>query len=191
MREKKGITLIALVVTIVILIILAAVSINMLIGENGLIQQAKESSIKQDNSTVMETLSMLILGERTNQKGEEIDALRYLKNNAYVNDAGIIDVSKVVGNKLSTGNGTNSDIYIIEGADVYYIYSNGEKVQIGKIDTSVLEETPASYFDFDPDSGTIWLKQARDYYTDPNFTIDIDTIVVPSQIDGVAVTKIR
>lgn len=37
MRENKGITLIALVVTIVVLLILAGVSISMLMGENGII----------------------------------------------------------------------------------------------------------------------------------------------------------
>ena len=42
MENKTGITLIALVVTIVVLVILAAVSINVLIGENGIINQAKQ-----------------------------------------------------------------------------------------------------------------------------------------------------
>ena len=39
----KGITLIALVVTIVVLLILATVSIGMLTGENGIITQAQNS----------------------------------------------------------------------------------------------------------------------------------------------------
>ena len=42
----NGITLIALVVTIVVLIILATVSINAVMGEDGLIKQAE----KQDNT---------------------------------------------------------------------------------------------------------------------------------------------
>lgn len=41
--KTRGITLIALVVTIVVLLILAAVSINMLTGENGIIRQAQEA----------------------------------------------------------------------------------------------------------------------------------------------------
>ncbi|MFR2534428.1 MAG: hypothetical protein ACLTEH_04940 [Clostridia bacterium] len=48
MKEEKGITLISLVVTIIILIILAGVSMNMLVGDNGIItkaQQAKENTI--------------------------------------------------------------------------------------------------------------------------------------------------
>ena len=46
-KSKKGITLIALVVTIVVLLILAAVSIAMLGGENGIITQAQKS--KEEN----------------------------------------------------------------------------------------------------------------------------------------------
>ena len=41
-NNKRGITLIALVITIVILIILATVSINVVLGEGGLIQRAQE-----------------------------------------------------------------------------------------------------------------------------------------------------
>lgn len=41
-KGQKGITLISLVVTIVILIILAAVAISMTIGKNGLFTKAKE-----------------------------------------------------------------------------------------------------------------------------------------------------
>ena len=47
MRENKGITLITLAVTIIVLIILAGVSINMLVGDNGIIsmaQKAKENT---------------------------------------------------------------------------------------------------------------------------------------------------
>ena len=40
-QENKGITLIALVVTIVVLIILATVSINAVLGQNGLIKKIR------------------------------------------------------------------------------------------------------------------------------------------------------
>ena len=43
MKNNKGITLVALVVTIIILIILAGISINMLVGTDGLITKAKQA----------------------------------------------------------------------------------------------------------------------------------------------------
>lgn len=45
MKGNKGITLIALVITIIVLLILAAVSIAMLTGENSILKRASQSSI--------------------------------------------------------------------------------------------------------------------------------------------------
>ena len=55
---KKGITLIALVVTIVVLLILASVSITVVFGDNGILQLAKEAgektneAVKNDNQSI-------------------------------------------------------------------------------------------------------------------------------------------
>ena len=57
-KNSKGITLVALVITIVILIILATVSINVVLGEGGLIQQAKLAKELASNSTIAEEESM-------------------------------------------------------------------------------------------------------------------------------------
>ena len=45
-EKEKGITLIALVITIIVLLILAGVSIAMLTGDNGIITRANEASEK-------------------------------------------------------------------------------------------------------------------------------------------------
>ena len=58
--RNKGITLIALVVTIVVLLILAGVSISMLTGENGIVtqaQRAKEEEKKQKEADSAQTFS--------------------------------------------------------------------------------------------------------------------------------------
>ena len=46
LKNKKGITLVALVVTIVVLLILAGVSINLVLGDNGIIAKAKDAETK-------------------------------------------------------------------------------------------------------------------------------------------------
>ena len=56
--NSKGITLVALVITIVILIILATVSINIVLGEGGLIQQSKIAKEMTLNSTIAEEESL-------------------------------------------------------------------------------------------------------------------------------------
>ena len=52
MRKEKGITLVTLAITIIILIILSSVTIYAVLGENGLIEQAKKS--KKDTETSIE-----------------------------------------------------------------------------------------------------------------------------------------
>ena len=42
-RKNRGITLIALVVTIIVLLILAGISITMLTGQNGILNRAEEA----------------------------------------------------------------------------------------------------------------------------------------------------
>ena len=60
-NNQRGITLIALVVTIIVLIILAGVSINMLVGENGIIRQAQSAKeeTKQSQQNEMADLQKL------------------------------------------------------------------------------------------------------------------------------------
>ena len=53
-KANHGITLIALVVTLVILIILATISISALFGKNGLIKKAQEARDHQSNAVAME-----------------------------------------------------------------------------------------------------------------------------------------
>ena len=58
MKNQSGITLVALVVTIVVLLILAGVSINLVLGENGLITQAKEAREQTKSAEVNEKSQM-------------------------------------------------------------------------------------------------------------------------------------
>jgi flagellar basal body-associated protein FliL len=57
-ESKKGITLIALIITIIVLLILAGVSINMVLGDNGVITKALDASDKTKTESVYETVSM-------------------------------------------------------------------------------------------------------------------------------------
>ena len=49
-KGEKGITLVALVVTIVVLLILAGVSISLVVGQNGMITKANESKKAQEKA---------------------------------------------------------------------------------------------------------------------------------------------
>ena len=69
-KNEKAITLIALVVTIVVLLILAAVSISMLTGENGIIIKASESNDKTEQAKVEELVTIAVNGLITEHQGD-------------------------------------------------------------------------------------------------------------------------
>ena len=60
-RDNKGITLVALVITIIVLIILAGVSINLILGDNGIITKAKEARKAQEIAEIKENVQMKIV----------------------------------------------------------------------------------------------------------------------------------
>ncbi|MCI8272720.1 MAG: hypothetical protein HFJ55_01390 [Clostridia bacterium] len=61
MKNKEGITLIALVVTLIVLLILAGVSIALLIGENGVIYQARNAKENSREAEAREKLELTLL----------------------------------------------------------------------------------------------------------------------------------
>ena len=76
--NQKGITLVALVVTIVVLLILAGITINMLLGENGIIRIAQEAKNTWENAVTNEQESLNSLLDELN------DELRDKSKDIYV-----------------------------------------------------------------------------------------------------------
>jgi len=86
-KHKSGITLIALVVTIVVLLILAGVSINLVLGNNGIIAKAKDAETKSAEAIQNDLKGMNALTEEMNNAlGEKpkVDLSKY-KIGDYVN----------------------------------------------------------------------------------------------------------
>ena len=81
--DEKAITLIALVVTIVILLILAGVTITMTLGQNGLFTRARAGAAAYNESEVRDDLSMLITQYTWDKASEKTDKSLgdYLKDN--------------------------------------------------------------------------------------------------------------
>ena len=84
-RNKKGITLVALIVTIVVLLILAGVSLNLLIGNNGIMTRAKQARISNDLSSYKEQLAMFISEKKVENSEFYESSLTAGKNNLYYN----------------------------------------------------------------------------------------------------------
>ena len=74
-RKNQGITLIALVITVVILLILAGVSIATLTGDNGLLTKAQQAKEENEKATLEEKIKLLtaenIINEYTGESEEK------------------------------------------------------------------------------------------------------------------------
>lgn len=57
-KSKRGITLVALVVTIIVLIILAGVSISLVLGNNGIVTKAKKAKANTEQAKIEEEIQI-------------------------------------------------------------------------------------------------------------------------------------
>ena len=110
-KEMKGITLVALVVTIVVLLILAGVSINLVLGDNGIIAKAKEAKRKSAEATQNDLIGMNELAQQLEEKingsagggaGTKVPAeataetAPYFPDNTFTKKEGTIDTGLVI-----------------------------------------------------------------------------------------------
>ncbi len=69
-KNARGITLIALVITIILLLILAGVTINALSGENGILKRATQAKSKTGRANALEQINLAIITARTEGLGQ-------------------------------------------------------------------------------------------------------------------------
>ena len=125
-KQVKGITLIALVVTIIVLLILAGIALNLTIGQNGIFTRAQKSVNTWRNAETNEQLAMgeledwmdgYLNGNSGNQSGDHqddeviVDTVKIPKGFYYVGgakDTGlIISDNRADKNKYSSSNWTD------------------------------------------------------------------------------------
>ena len=75
LNNPNGITLIALVISIIVILILAGVSINAIIGDDGIISRTQYSTFLSEMTAVEEAVQMWKAGEAIGQMGEETKAI--------------------------------------------------------------------------------------------------------------------
>ena len=84
-NKNKGITLIALVITIIVLLILAGVSIAMLTGENGILSQAQKAGEQTDIGKEKEDIALAYNGAKAEKNGGDVEADDINRNFNYNN----------------------------------------------------------------------------------------------------------
>ena len=75
MRKEKGVTLTALVITIIVVLILAGITINLTVGQDGIITKAQQAAKEMKKTEIKDTMKLDILTAETEAKirGESLE----------------------------------------------------------------------------------------------------------------------
>ena len=121
LTKQKGITLIALVITILVLLILAGVSINTVFSDNGIMKRARDSKKVTNMSSLKETIGVVLQGRNINkQVGLEQNSLK-------------TDLEKGISGDKQVEQITDDTCYVTRDDVTLTVYDNGDILE-GKTD---------------------------------------------------------
>ncbi len=153
MSKNRGITLIALIITIIVLLILASVSIAMLMGENGILTQSNESKIHTALGSIKEEINLYktekiiegknVTAETLLSEGKTHRTLQLGNDNRYHMNY-ILNIEHFSGNQgLGKGNISDlEDVFLIDdNFKVKYIAKNGKEYGDNLNDKILEDET--------------------------------------------------
>ena len=133
----SGVTLITLVVTIIVLLILASVSIAMLTGNNGILNKASEAKLENKRAAIRELIDTVLISQRTfDSNGEDIEILNKTKDELMKNN---YEKLKQFGKEIEIGevNTNESYFYVIVDKDVYKVSTGGSKYETTQSDKEI------------------------------------------------------
>ena len=136
LKKTNGITLIALIVTIIVLLILASVSISMLTGDNGILVQAKKAEEETEIANEKEAIQLEMINKEINNKkeyiGEELKD-RTLANGDNWKIVSVNDTNKIYGTGYYfVETGTNLENYGATKYEWIINYDTGEVTKLEK-----------------------------------------------------------
>ena len=186
-KGNKGITLVALIITVIIILILAGVTISLVIGENGLINKSKDTAKISFEKNVQESLELAIadLEISKTESGEKVEITDLLEE-GYINEEGVINIDKLLGKKGQYGNGTNNqDVFVIENNELWYYEKTGEGKKISELGALDII-TPAKYFELTYYGKVINLAESQKYYegTIKHKNAPLEEYIIPSKLNG-------
>lgn len=136
-KKNKGITLIALVLTIILLFILASVSLVTLFGEEGIIAKARRADLVNDWGIVTDHLKNEIISFNTIKIIDHLPKMpiEYLEESGFIDEDYIVQVKKLTSVELKTGKGDleKGDIYQIQGQKLVYIDKEGNTIFLSNL----------------------------------------------------------
>ncbi len=126
-KEEKGITLIALVITIIVLLILAGITLSMVLGPNGIIERAKQAKEQTQAAALNE---QLMLNEVDNYLEEQLSDKSALKIVVNSGEDGLVvlpvNADETDATNINWGDGTIGDQGISKAKELKLASTNKE-----------------------------------------------------------------
>ena len=125
MKTQKGISLIALVVTILVMLILAGITLALTFGSNGLLPRAKQSEKAYEWGIVKEEIRLRLndyyLEEYETNSNKTY--LEYLFEDGYINLDSVVQMDRLSAKNFRYGKGNleDGDVYYITDEKLYYM----------------------------------------------------------------------
>lgn len=145
MKKDKGITLIALIVMIIVLLILAGVSIVMLTSDNGIIKQAIQAKERTEISSEREAIELILINREMDKHNEKYNIGEELKDRTLANGDNWKIVSVNSSNKIYgtgyyfVGEGVDLDNYGKTKHNWIINYDEGEVIELTEGDFAKLK----------------------------------------------------
>ena len=154
-KLNKGITLIALVITIIVLLILAGVSIAMLTGQNGILTQAQKAGEQTDIGKEKEDIALAYNGAKAENNGGDVDDDDLNRNFGYNNTDANAEGSKPITVTFGSGRQyTIDENGVISGPTEANIVAS-IKIEGEKVTTPPMPSSDFSYVEGSVDDGYV------------------------------------
>ena len=135
LKNRNGITLIALVITIIVLLILAGVSIAMLTGDNGILTQATEAKEKNTIGEEEERISLALQSLKMKKQADNVSTtVTSAELQKQLEDDGAKNVT------VEDGENDNLVVNYEDSKNSYLVYQDGKIEGNGKTETGPVEQ---------------------------------------------------
>ena len=148
-NNNKGITLIALVVTIIILLILAGVTISSISGENGIVRKSKKASEEYKKAEYNERIQLIGFGIQTDKIKEEWDNQKCMEEYAKeIRIDKLFKEAKEVSNPFLDNNSNKINIRVITKEGWIFVVTEDSVSGANKIEQNTKKVTELKVGDY-------------------------------------------
>ena len=157
LQKENGITLIALIVTIIVLLILAGIALNAIVGDNGVLNQSEKAKITNKKDSYYEEIKLEVMSEQTERAETPKENELFIEslNNKLLKKDWIV-------NTIICNEDTVIIVETVEGYEIYIdVINDKEQAKIRENSFGKIKEPVTITYDVNGGDGENLEKQVR------------------------------